>query len=86
MKMIRLGTLAEMDVLEAKARAYEMQKFVEHGGVLKDMDTHAVKRLTFGAFIENALSAPREGKKEELADRGRNTATAYSADVFGGAA
>ena len=52
MKMIRLGSLAEMNVLEAKARAYEMQKFVEHGGVLKDMDTHAGKRLTFGAFIE----------------------------------
>ena len=52
MKMIRLGHLAEMDVLEAKARAYELQKFVEHGGVLKDMDTHTGKRLTFGAFIE----------------------------------
>ena len=51
-KMIRLGVLAEMDVLEAKARAYELQKFVEHGGVLKDMDTHTGKRLTFGAFIE----------------------------------
>ena len=52
MKMIRLGTLAEMDVLEAKSRAYELQKFVEHGGVLKDMDTHTGKRLTFGTFIE----------------------------------
>jgi len=52
MKMIRLGTLAEMNVLEAKARAYEMQKFMEHGGVLKDLDTLAGKRLTFGAFIE----------------------------------
>ena len=31
MKMIRLGLFAEMDVLEAKARAYELQKFVEQG-------------------------------------------------------
>ncbi len=52
MKMIRLGNLAEIDVLEAKAQAYELQKFVENGGVLKDMDTHTGKRLTFGAFIE----------------------------------
>ena len=52
MKMIRLGLLTEMDVLEAKARAYELQKLVEHGGVLKDVDTHTGKRLTFGTFIE----------------------------------
>ena len=52
MKMIRLGNLAEMDVLEAKARAYELQKFVEYGGVLKELDTHAGKRLTFETFIE----------------------------------
>ena len=52
MKMIRLGTLAEMDVLEAKARAYEMQKFVDSGGSLGAMDTHTEKRLTFGTFIE----------------------------------
>ena len=70
MKMIRLGTLAKMDVLEAKARAYEMQKFVEHGGVLKDMDTHAGKRLTFGAFIEkhylpHAKARKRSWKTED---------------------
>ena len=52
MKMIRLGTLAEMDVLEAKTRAYEMQKFVDSGGSLGAMDTHTGKRLTFGSFIE----------------------------------
>ena len=50
MKMIRLGLFAEMDVLEAKARAYELQKFVEQGGVLKDMDAHTAKRMTFGTI------------------------------------
>lgn len=52
MKMIRLAALAEMDVLEAKAQAYEMQKFVDSGGALGAMDAHSGKRLTFGTFIE----------------------------------
>ena len=50
--MIRLGLLAEMDVLEARARAYELQKVVEQGGVLGDVDSQTGKRLTFGVFIE----------------------------------
>ena len=63
MKMIRLGLFAEMDVLEAKARAYELQKFVEQGGVLKDMDAHTAKRMTFGAFIEKHYLPHAQARK-----------------------
>jgi len=52
MKMLHLGLLAEMDVLEAKVRAYELQKFVKQGAVLGDVDSQTGKRLTFGKFIE----------------------------------
>jgi len=51
-KMIRLGALAEMDVLEARARAYELQKFVEQGGTLGELDAHSGNRLSLGVFIE----------------------------------
>ena len=51
-KMLRLGLLADMDVLEAKAQAYELQKFVEGSGELGSMETHSGGRLTFGTFIE----------------------------------
>ena len=51
-KMLRLGLLADMDLLEAKAQAYELQKFVEDSGGLGAMETHSGSRLTFGTFIE----------------------------------
>ena len=51
-KMIRLGTLAEMDMLEARSHAYELQKFVGQGGTLGELDAHSVNRLSFGVFIE----------------------------------
>ena len=51
-KMIRLGMLAEMDVLEAKVRAYELQKFVDSGGLPEELGEPSGKRLTFGTFIE----------------------------------
>ena len=51
-KMLRLGLLADMDLLEAKAQAYELQKFVEDSGGLGGMETHSGSRLTFGTFIE----------------------------------
>ena len=51
-KMIRLGVLTEMDVLEAKARAYELQKLVDSGASLGAVDSYSGSRLTFGAFIE----------------------------------
>ena len=52
MKMLHLGLLVEMDVLEARVRAYELQKFVKQGAVLGDVDSQTGKRLTFGKFIE----------------------------------
>ncbi|WP_458400764.1 tyrosine-type recombinase/integrase [Mailhella sp.] len=51
-KMLRLGLLADMDLLEAKAQAYELQKFVEDSGKLGVTETHSGSRLTFGTFIE----------------------------------
>jgi len=51
-KMLRQGLLSDMDVLEAKVQAYELQKFVEDSGELGAMETHSDGRLTFGAFIE----------------------------------
>ena len=69
-KMLRLGLLADMDVLEAKAQAYELQKFVEDSGGLGAMETHSGSRLTFGAFIEkyylpHARARKRSWKTEE---------------------
>ncbi|MBQ9105952.1 MAG: hypothetical protein IJY48_07515, partial [Mailhella sp.] len=63
MKMLHLGLLAEMDVLEARVRAYELQKFVEQGGVLGDMDSHTGKRLSFGKFIEKHYMPHAKARK-----------------------
>ena len=52
MKMIRLGALAELSVLEARSHAYELQKFVDLGGTLGELDAHSGNRLSFGTFIE----------------------------------
>lgn len=51
-KMIRLGTLIEMDVLEAKAHAYELQKAVDNGSSLETVAPHPGGCQTFSSFIE----------------------------------
>ena len=69
-KLIRIGSLAEMDVLEARVRAYEIHKFVESGGSLETLDVRSGNRLTFSAFIHehytpHAKSRKRSWKAEQ---------------------
>ena len=76
-KMLRLGLLADMDVLEAKARAYEVQRFVEDRGKLGSMETHSGGRLTFGTFIEKYYLPHARARK-----RSWKTEVAYCGGMF----
>ena len=69
-RMIRLGSLAEMDVLEARAKAYELHKFVESGGSLETLGVCSGNRMAFAAFIHDhymphAKSRKRSWKAEQ---------------------
>lgn len=69
-KLIRLGSFDEMDVLEARVRAYELHKFVESGGTLETLDVRSGNCLTFSAFIHehytpHAKSRKRSWKAEQ---------------------
>jgi integrase len=51
-KMVRLGRIDEMDVLEARAQAYDLQKFLARGGKLALRQNIHKKTMTFRQFIE----------------------------------
>ena len=63
-KLIRLGALAEMDVLEARVRAYELHKFIESGGSLETLDVRSGNRLTFSVFIHEHICPTRRAENE----------------------
>ena len=70
-KLIRIGSLAEMDVLEARVRAYEIHKFVESGGSLETLDVRSGNRLTFSAFIhEHYMPHAKSRKRSWKAEQG----------------
>jgi len=70
-KLIRIGSLAEMDVLEARVRAYEIHKFVESGGSLETLDVRSGSRLTFSTFIhEHYMPHAKSRKRSWKAEQG----------------
>ncbi|WP_446424652.1 tyrosine-type recombinase/integrase [Mailhella sp.] len=70
MKLIRLGRLDELDVLEARSQAYTLKKIITHGGRLAARQKMRKYQMTFNDFIEahylpHASMRKRSWKAEE---------------------
>lgn len=51
-KQVRLGSLDDMDLLEARAQVYELQKYLAQGGTLTARQARSAKKITFRNFVE----------------------------------